>query len=308
MLLSGSRISQLALFLSFSTFLTPLSPATLNDPPAQALQSSLAPTSQQQDQLRDLVARVLHHADKAGCKKGTCTILVANFTGSSGSTSILGMQLADAVSKELASQQHAIKIIDRSRLQSFLEEQRIPADLLNTERAIRWLGKELGTTTVLRGTTEYRGGPLRVQMSLLSSVKDKAGPVEEFALPDSDTKSDLTPFEPFPKTLSSPSSSSAIPLIRVAGKDGVGAPACSYCPSPMYTEPAREAKFTGTVILQLTISEQGRTVDARVVRGLPFGLNQSAIRTVGDWQFKPAMRNGEPVTCMVMMEATFRLY
>jgi TonB family protein len=306
MLLSRSRSSRFALLLSFTVFLAPLSPAALHVPPAQAPQTPLALTSQQQDQLHDLVARVLQHADKAGCKKSSCTILVANFTGSSGSTSILGMQLADQVSRELASQQNAIKIIDRSRQQSFLEEERISSSLLNDEKAICWLGKQLGANTVLMGTTEDRGGPLRVQTNLLSCVKDKAGPVEEFAFPDSDSKWDLTPLEPFPKTLSSTNSSS-IPLIRMAGVDGVSAPVCVYCPNPSYTDPAREAKFNGSVILQLTVSEQGRTIDARVVKGLPYGLNESAIKSVRDWQFKPATRDGQPVTCMVMMEATFRL-
>jgi len=307
MLLSGSRISRLALFLSLSAFLAPLSPATLNVPPAQVPQTPLALTSQQQHQLHDLVARVLQHADKAGCKKRTCTILAANFTEPSGSTSILGMQLADAVSKELASQQNAIKIIDRSRLQSFLEEDRIPAALFNNQKAICWLGKELSATAVLRGTTEDGGGMLRVQASLLSCVKDKAGPVEEFTFPDSDLKTLLSPIEPFPKTLPSPATA-AIPLVLRAGQGGVTVPRCTYCPSPNYTDPAREAKFTGTVLLELTISEQGRTADARVIRGLPFGLNGSAKRAVRDWQFNPATRNGEPVPCMVMMEASFRLY
>jgi TonB family protein len=307
MLLSGSRVSRLAVFLSFSAFLAPLFPATRNIPLAQAAQTPLALSSQQQDQLHDVVARVLKHADKAGCKKNTCRILVANFTNPSGSTSILGMQLADQVSKEFAAQQSAIKIIDRSHLQSFLEEQRIPANLFNNEKAICWLGMELGATTVLRGTTEDRGGPLRVQASLLSCVKDKAGPVEESSFSDLDPKFGLTPLEPFPKTLPVPDSSAG-PLILTAGKDGVGAPRCSYCPPPSYTDPARLAKLNGIVVLQLTISEQGRMVDAKVVRGLPYGLNESAIRAVHDWQFQPATRNGEPVTCMVMMETNFRLY
>ena len=115
MLLSGSRVTQLALFLAFSTFLSPLSHANFNAPPAQAPQTPLALTSQQQDELHDLVARVLRHADKAGCKKSACTILVATFTLPSGDTAQLGMQLADEVAKELASQQKAIQIIELLR-------------------------------------------------------------------------------------------------------------------------------------------------------------------------------------------------
>jgi TonB family protein len=306
MLFPGS-IPRLGLFLTLSAFLTQFSPATLSAPPAHSPQTPLALTPQQQDQLHDLVARVLQHADKAGCKKNSCTILVANFASLSGSTSILGMQLADAVSEQMTSLSKGFQIADRHRLQSYLEAERIPGKLLHNDDAIRWLGKQLGATAVLTGTIEDEGGWLRVQVKFFSCGKPKAGPLEKISFPASDSKTLLSPIEPFPLTLPVPDSPS-VPLILTAGKDGVSAPRCSYCPPPNYTDPARVAKLNGIVLLQLTISGQGRMVDARVVRGLPFGLNESAIRAVRDWQFQPATRNGEPVTCMVMMETNFRLY
>jgi TonB family protein len=306
MLLSLSRVSWFALFLSLFTLLAALSQAILNVPARQAPQTPLAFTSKQQDQLHNLVTRVLQTDGGVHCRPRDCTILVPNFTLASGATSQLGIQIADQVSKELASEQSAIKIIDHSRLQSFLEEQRIPATLLNDEKAICWLGKQLGANTVLRGTTEDRGGPLRIRASLLSCVQGKTGSVEEFSVPDSDFQNVLIPKESFPETLP-PRESSSAPLIRMAGADGVSMPACLYCPDPVYTDPAREAKFKGRVILRITLSEQGHTTEARVILGLPFGLNESAIRAVREWQFKPAKRNGEPVACMVMMESTYRL-
>jgi hypothetical protein len=109
-------------------------------------------------EIRALANRILQKTGKVDCKPGNCTILVANFTLPSGATSRLGMQIADQVSQELASQQNAIKIVDRSRLQTFLDEGRLPAALFNNEKAICWLGKQMGATTLLRGTTENRGG------------------------------------------------------------------------------------------------------------------------------------------------------
>jgi TonB family protein len=300
------RLSGLALFLLLCAFLSPLSRSTLNAPSSQPPQAFPALTSAQQGQVRDLAARVLQKAGKADCKPRDCIILVPNFALASGATSRIGMQLADQVSIELAAQQNAIKIMDRSRLQSFLEQERIPANLFNDEKAICWLGKQLGANAVFRGTTEDRGGPLRIQVSLLSCDKDKAGPVEEFYFSDSDPRPDLTALEPFPKSLPSPDSSST-PLIRMARTDGVSSPSCIYCPDPSYTDPAREAKFNGNVVLRVTVSELGRTIDVRVASGLPFGLNDSAVKSVRDWQFKPATREGQPVPCMVMIEATFHV-
>jgi len=187
-------------------------------------------------EIRALANRILQKTGRVDCKPGNCTILVANFTLPSGATSRLGMQIADQISQELASQQNAIKIVDRSRLQTFLDEGRIPAALFNNEKAICWLGKQIGATTLLRGTTENRGGPLRVQASLLSCLKDKVGPVEEFAFPDSGVESDLSPLELFSKTLPALDSSS-IPLVSSAGADGISSPSCLYCPNPNYTDP-----------------------------------------------------------------------
>jgi hypothetical protein len=74
MLFSRFPISTLALFLSLATFLGPLSPAAPNDPPAQAPRTPPALTSQEQSQLHDLAAVVLQRADRAGCKKTSCTL------------------------------------------------------------------------------------------------------------------------------------------------------------------------------------------------------------------------------------------
>src|SRR2546423_6071956 len=187
------------------------------------------------------------------------------------------------------------------------EQTPLPATLLNSEKAIRWLGKQLGATAVLSGTTEDQGASVRVHVTLRSCEKERAGPVEEFSFPDPDSNTDLNPIDSFPKTVPS-SNPSSIPLVLRAGVGGVTSPGCSYCPQPNYTNPAREAKFNGTVLLQVTVSAAGSTVESKVVRGVPFGLNEAAMNAIRDWKFNPARREGEPVTCMVTIEATFRLH
>ena len=293
MLLSGLRISQLALFLSFSTFLAPLSPFRLNVPPAQAPQASLALTPQQQDQLHDLVARVLHHADKAGCKKNGCTILVVNFAGSSGSTSILGMQLADAVSAQMTAQSNDIRIADRGRLQSYLEKERIPSNLLEEDNAGRWLAMENAANAVLVGYVkeEQTGIHLRVQLldahELLRKAdgKEKVGPIEDLTF--ANLRGDLAPTELFGPL---PKSDAEYQAIKAASSKGAAAtlPRGLRTPNPEYTDAARTAKFKGNLILQVTISADGHPLDVRVDRGLPYGLNRSSLVTARTWTFQPA--------------------
>lgn len=270
--------------------------------PAQENASSPSPEAQ----MREAASRMLHKADKADCKARDRKILVTNFTYSSGLTSQLGIQLADQFSKELASQQTDIQIIDRALVHSYLEEQRIPGALLKDLKAVQWLGRALGATAVLTAVIEDKGSSLQARVRLFSCIKDKDNFAEELIILPTDLGTALTPREVFALTLpnNSVSSDSAIPR---AGVDGVGSPICIYCPQPGYTDPARGAKFSGTILLNVVVSEQGQATQASIVRGVPFGLNEMATHTVMNWRFKSAMRNGKPVTAAVMVEITFHL-
>jgi TonB family protein len=77
---------------------------------------------------------------------------------------------------------------------------------------------------------------------------------------------------------------------------------------PSYTDPARAAKFNGTVLLDVVVSADGDMKSAKIIQGAPFGLNEMAMRAIRQWKFKPATRNGQPVPVIVMIEVTFRLY
>src|SRR5208282_5774561 len=90
--------------------------------------------------------------------------------------------------------------------------------------------------------------------------------------------------------------------------DGIGEPVCIYCPQPPYTEEARKARFQGTVLMQVTILPDGTPTDVRVVRGLGMGLDESAIRQVRQWRFKPVIGPGnKAVTVDLDVEINFRL-
>jgi TonB family protein len=313
MVFSSFWISRLALSLLFGTFLAPPPPASLNVPPGQAPQASLVLPPQQQDQLHDLVARVIQHADKAGCKKNSCAILVVNFTGTTGSTSILGMQLADAVSAQMTRQSNGIRIADRGRLQSYLEKERIPSNLLEEDNAARWLAMENAANAALVGYVkeEQTGIHLRVQLldahELLKKAdgKEKVGPIEDLSF--TNLSGDLAPAEPFGQLAKSDTEYQAM---KAASPEGVATtPPCGLrSPTPQYTDAARIAKFKGNLILQVTISAEGRPIDVRVLRGLPFGLNRSSLETVRTWTFQPATRGGLPVQVQVPVEVTFRVY
>ncbi|MES1243508.1 MAG: TonB family protein [Acidobacteriota bacterium] len=58
---------------------------------------------------------------------------------------------------------------------------------------------------------------------------------------------------------------------------------------------ARKAGISGTITIEAVIDEQGNVVDAKVVEGLPMGLDEKALETVRTWKFKPATSGGKPI-------------
>lgn len=93
-----------------------------------------------------------------------------------------------------------------------------------------------------------------------------------------------------------------------AGVNGVGQPACIYCPNPDYSDEARKAKYQGSVLLDVIVTADGRVVDPRVLKGPGLGLEEKAISAVKNWRMRPATGpNGRPVACRVNIEVVFRL-
>ena len=87
----------------------------------------------------------------------------------------------------------------------------------------------------------------------------------------------------------------------------VSEPVPIYKPEPEYSEEARKAKYSGTVLLSLIIDEHGNTRDIKVVRPLGLGLDEKAIEAVSHWRFRPALKGGHPVAVRAEVEVNFRL-
>lgn len=57
---------------------------------------------------------------------------------------------------------------------------------------------------------------------------------------------------------------------------------------PKYTEVGARARIEGTVVLQISVNENGLVDDLEVVKPLPFGLDQSAVAAIQRWRFRPS--------------------
>jgi TonB family protein len=89
--------------------------------------------------------------------------------------------------------------------------------------------------------------------------------------------------------------------------EGIDAPKKIYDPRPFYTEEARQARIQGTVILQAVVDVDGNVTEVEVLKGLPLGLDQSAIDAVKTWKYEPATRGGKPVAVYLSLLVNFSL-
>jgi protein TonB len=77
--------------------------------------------------------------------------------------------------------------------------------------------------------------------------------------------------------------------------------------SPNYPAAARSARTQGMVILECTISPQGRVSDVRVLRGVPL-LDEAAMDAVRQWEYEPTLVNGVPVPVVMTVTVNFKLH
>jgi len=76
---------------------------------------------------------------------------------------------------------------------------------------------------------------------------------------------------------------------------------------PAYSEEARKAGLSGTVLISLVVDANGNPQNPKVIKPLGLGLDEKAIEAVKKWKFKPGTKNGTPVATSVKIEMNFRL-
>jgi TonB family protein len=78
-------------------------------------------------------------------------------------------------------------------------------------------------------------------------------------------------------------------------------------PRPAYTEEARKNKIQGSVLVEVLIGADGAVKKVVVIRGLSNGLTENAIQAAYQLRFRPAMRNGQPVSFKRKVTLDFNL-
>jgi periplasmic protein TonB len=113
------------------------------------------------------------------------------------------------------------------------------------------------------------------------------------------------PPEPKPTPEPTPEVKPTVPsLIKVSG--GVAEGKAIRKITPQYSAIARAARVAGPVQIQVTISEEGRVIEATVLNGHPL-LRQAALDAARQWLFRPTLLSEMPVKVQGVLTFNFTL-
>ncbi len=89
--------------------------------------------------------------------------------------------------------------------------------------------------------------------------------------------------------------------------NGTTAPTVLSKVDPEYSEEARKAKYSGSVMLSIVVNTDGKAEQITVTKSLGMGLDEKAIEAVKQWRFLPGKNKGVPVKVKAQIEVNFRL-
>ena len=78
-------------------------------------------------------------------------------------------------------------------------------------------------------------------------------------------------------------------------------------PTPAYTEEARRLRKEGEVLLEVVFTAAGEVQVLRVLQGLGYGLDESAVQAAKKVRFRPAQHDGQPVDSTAKLHILFQL-
>lgn len=79
-------------------------------------------------------------------------------------------------------------------------------------------------------------------------------------------------------------------------------------PEPSFTEEARRAGVSGTVVLQTVFAADGEVKHIFIIKALGYGLTAKAVKAARLIKFEPAMMDGKAVSMYMNLEYSFNLY
>jgi len=281
---------------------------------AQDEQRPLSLTPGQQSGITTLAEMIQKELKKEKCEGLPCQVLVVNFALPRGETCSTCMLLSDSLATTLAPLPHAPLVIGRDTLASFMDKERIPSHYLDHPEVLAWVARELRAKRLVFGTLVQKGDFLQLKAKVLKHENfgnnTETSKEMRIEIPVGNLAGGFAPRESFHAMTKRDTSQFDADTTEPTSfkRQGIEPPRCSYMPNPEFTDAARAVKFNGTLIVEAIVTKRGTLEEARISRGLPYGLNQNSLRTLKNWKCEPATKNGVPLAVVVPFEVTFRLY
>lgn len=96
--------------------------------------------------------------------------------------------------------------------------------------------------------------------------------------------------------------------IYQANSPGIKNPHPTNIMDPEYSEQARQAGYTGTVIFSVVVDSSGMPREIQIVKPAGLGLDEKSMEAVNTWRFQPGQKNANPVAVRLEVQTSFRLY
>lgn len=281
---------------------------------AQDEQLPLSITTEQQSGVTTLAEMVQKELKKEKCEGLPCQVVIINFALPSGETCSTCILLSDSLTKALMPLPHAPVVIGRDTLMSFMDKERIPAFYLERQEALVWIARELRASRLVFGTIIRKGDSLELKIKVLKHENfgnnTQTSKEMRIEIPVGNLGRGFVPRESYHALQKRDASHFDAEATDPSSfkRQGIEPPRCSYMPNPEFTDGARAVRLNGSLIVEAIVTTQGRVEEARISRGLPYGLNQNSLTTLKNWKCEPATKNGVPLAVVVPFEVTFRLY
>jgi TonB family protein len=272
---------------------------------ARAQESGFELPREVASQLDSLASRVAGQIRQSKIDPADTKILVIDFSSFADKRfSRLGTLLAEQFSRSLSNYADGFSVPGRKLLTEYLRNNFIDLGDMRDEGVAIAVARFLGASGMVTGdlkqdpdrkllvTLQFQGVGSPWAMGTTLSLTDQM----EVLLKES-----------APSFIRDPASVPVEPDVLAAGINGVGIPECVYCPPPLLTDAARLSKYRGSITLSVVVTPAGAADAIFVLKGAPFQMNEQAMETVRKWKFKPAMKNGKPVSSRVPVEIDLRI-
>jgi TonB family protein len=278
------------------------------------LLGAAAPAAAQHEQVQALASRVAGEISKAGAKR----VVVTNFAGPQEGFTQLGKVFSLEFSAALAWTGAAFDVQHSPALQAALREAGPTPKNMDVfdDRVVTRLGQISGADVIVTGIFGLASDHVELSVRAANAATGATITQATGSIPVTPVMKDLLARQLVPAGIvpgANPAGGAPpTPAFHDGGyepnRNGVTTAKCISCPNPQYTDAARSAKIRGTIILRFLVLEDGTPSRISMVRGLGYGLDDEAIRTLTASRFTPATdASGKPVPVWQTVEYTFNL-